>query len=546
MNLLLPPGSKLLIGRRRELELLYLHLQSACAGIGATVLLDGEPGVGKTHLAEELARRATGLGVRVLWGRCYAGETAPAFWPWLRIILACLQDAQDGERPPEIATAVGIIARLVPELSDYLRGSLPEAVADSRFPDDTGGRQTSVDAASGLSPRSSFERFRLFDSVVTLLRSSARMRPHLLILDDLQDADALSLLLLQFLGREVRDIPLLLVATYRDTEVGPHHPLEPILKSLARDSVMEHMHLHGLNEAEVSHFISVTAGQTLPASWVAGVWRETGGNPFFIAETIRLLASEGQLARVDGQPAATMVLPRRGREVIDRRLQHLSPTCRTVLTMAAVSGREFGLAILERSGVLAGEELLEALDEALAARLIEREGDTLSRYRFAHDLIRETLYEGLPETERVRLHRRVAETLERLHGPGRGRYLAEIAHHYLRAAPGGDVQKAVNYATHAAERATRLLAYEEAVSHYQHALEALELCELDQPTQQCELFLALGEACYRAGEVERAREAFLEAAEAARSLASPEHLARAALGFSGDGSAAGRLEELCV
>ena len=219
--------------------------------------------------------------------------------------------------------------------------------------------------------------------------------------------------------------------------------------------------------------------------------------------------------------------------MIGRRLRRLSDDCARVLTLASVLGREFGLDALERISELPADGLLEVLDEAVAARVLTAVPGTHLCLRFAHALIRETLYDGLTTPRRVQLHRRAGEALEALYVQDPERHLAELAHHFFEAAPGGDVDKALAYAQRAGDRAVTLIAYEEAARLYELALQGLELKQPVDPAAHCELLLALGDALAKAGSTPEAKEAFAAAADLARTSRLPEHLARAALGYGG-------------
>src|SRR5262249_1497052 len=218
------------------------------------------------------------------------------------------------------------------------------------------------------------------------------------------------------------------------------------------------------------------------------------------------------------------------------RLGRLSEACTKLLTAASVVGRELGLDALERIADLGEEQLLEVLEEAVAARVVEEVLQAIGRYRFAHALIRETLYEELRTLERVRRHRRVGEVLEELYTRNPEPHLAELAHHFLEALPGGDVAKAVDYATRAGDHANAQLAYEDAALHYERALQALELEEQrgkPDEGQRCELLLKLGEAQWSAGGLEKPQESTREAATIAERLGDPGLFARAALAATG-------------
>jgi class 3 adenylate cyclase len=266
---------------------------------------------------------------------------------------------------------------------------------------------------------------------------------------------------------------------------------------------------------------------------VDAVYRETEGNPFFVNEIVRLLVADGRLDRPEEVKSWSVTIPQGVREVVGRRLNHLSKECNGVLTVAAVIGREFGLDALERVADVSGDRLLEVLEEAVGARVVAEVPRSVGRYSFTHALIRETLYEELGTTRRVRLHRQIGGVLEELYSANIEPHLAELAHHFSEAVQGGDVDKAIDYATRAGERAVSLTAYEDATAHFESALQALDAKEKPDEAQRCDLLLALGEAKDSAGDRESARETFLVAIEIARRLKDADGLARAALGVAG-------------
>jgi len=386
-------------------------------------------------------------------------------------------------------------------------------------------------------------RFRLFDSITTFLKNAAKARPLALVLDDLHWSDKPSLLLLQFLARELRAGRLLVLGTYRDVELRRQHPLAQTLGELNREALSQRILLRGLTAQDVRRFVEITAGITPPPALVEAVFKETEGNPFFVNEIVRLLVTDGRLEHPEAVKQWSVTIPQSVREVVGRRLDHLSDACNKVLTIGAVIGREFGLRVLEKVILrqaqderLSGDRLLEALEEAVAARVITEVPRPADQYSFSHALIRETLYEELTTTRRVRLHRGIGEVLEELDPEAN---LPQLAYHFAEAAPGGDVEKAVDYARKAGERAVELLAYEEAVGHYERALQALELKDAPDEAQRCELLVALGEAQIRASDPRKAMATCEQAAGIARQMGFPELLARAALGFEWARFAAG-------
>jgi class 3 adenylate cyclase len=394
-------------------------------------------------------------------------------------------------------------------------------------------------------------RFRLFDSITTFLKNAARNQPLVLVLDDLHWADKPSLLLLQFLASELRGARLLVVGTYRDVELRRQHPLSQTLGELAREQLSQRIVLRGLAREDVARFIEITAGLTPPQALVEAVYKETEGNPFFVNEVVRLLVTDGRLEHPEQVKSWSVSIPQSVREVVGRRLDHLSGECNRVLTIASVIGREFELDALVGVSNLTEDRLIEVLDEAVAARVVLELPRSIGRYTFTHALIRETLYEELTTTRRVRLHRQVAETLERLYAQHPKPYLAELAYHFLEAAQGGEVEKAIDYARRAGARAAELLAYEEAAGHYERALQALDMKKGSDDFERCDLLLALGGAQTGASEIAAARETFLRAADIARQTGMPDRLATAAIGLGAGlhgfwGQGAGRVDEPLV
>jgi DNA-binding SARP family transcriptional activator len=499
-----PPGD-VFVGRELELAELVGGLDGVFGGSGRLFLLAGEPGIGKSRLAEELIRDATRRGAGVLVGRCWEAGGAPAYWPWVQALRAHIRESDDSTLGAQLGARAAELAQIVPELH-------------GRFPD----------LPEPLGLESEAARFRLFDATVEFLRNATASRPILLVLDDLHAADVPSLLLLRFLARELGSMRVLLVAAYRNVDPIPGQPLTEMLAAVIREPVTRRLTLEGLSVSEVGDYVEATASEIASAALVAALHAETDGNPLFVGEIVRLLSVEG----VPAEPTADLrlAIPQGVRDVIDSRLGHLSPECNRMLVLASVLGREFALAALARIGGVPEDELLDMLDEAMAAGVVSDVPAGSPRLRFAHVLIRDTLYDRLTSGRRVRLHRLVADALEALYGDDPGPHLAELAYHSVA---GEDLDKGLRYAWRAGDNALELLAYEEAARLYGKALEAIELAQPPDEQARCELLLAIGEAEVRAGEVVSAKKAFLDAADIARRLGLPRELARAAAGYGG-------------
>jgi DNA-binding winged helix-turn-helix (wHTH) protein/tetratricopeptide (TPR) repeat protein len=513
-----PRERGLFVGREDVMRELRVDLDEVLSGRGRVMMLVGEPGIGKTRTAEELASEARRRGALVGDGRCYEGEGVPAFWPWVQVLRALVASLPVARLKEQLGAGAPDIAPLVPELR-------------KRFPD-----LPEPDAVE-----SEHARFRLFDSVSTFLHNASRARPLVLFLDDLHWADEPTLRLMQFLVREMRDARLALLGAYRDVELRRQHPLAHVLGQLAQEPHFRRIPLRGLVKSDVSRFIEGTTGRSASSALVRAVFEMTEGNPFFIDETVRLLDAEGRLDTAAPETPWSVSLPQGVREVVGRRLDRLSSECNRVLTVAAVMGREFAIGVLEQAAGLSRHALLECLDEAAAARIVSDQSGTeggvtplpLGHYAFTHALIREVLYEELTGPQRVRLHRRVAEVLEATYGRAADSHLPELAHHFFEAAPGGDVERAIDYGVRAAEQALELLAWEESVNRYERVLQVEELAIPANETRRGELTLGRAQALWRAGSYPRARETFQQVIDIARRLGDGRLLARAVLGIGG-------------
>jgi predicted ATPase/DNA-binding winged helix-turn-helix (wHTH) protein len=448
----------LFVGREREMEQLRDALRDSGSGRRYVVLAAGEAGIGKTRLAEQLGEEADEIGTRVVWGRSLEEHGGQPYWPWVQILRSLIESSPDDVLREDMGASAGDIARIVPELSARLGVRPPETLANAEQ-----------------------DRFRLFDSIAEYLRRAARRRPLMLVFDSLHWAGRPSLLLLEFVAQSLADSALLIFGSYRASEVTREHPLFHTLGTLNRESRFVRLQLRGLSVEATAELVGRASGAPWPAQLVEAIQRQTEGNPFFVSEVAQLLVEEQVLERRgDGmQPAAGRALvvriPEGIREVIGKRLVRLSGNCNTMLSHAAVAGREFDLDVLRLlMQELDEDALLEALEEALACGAIEEAQPQADRYRFTHALIKETLYDEISPAQRARRHARVGDALERLRSADLAPHLSQIAHQYARAAGSGRAAQAVDYCTRAGEQAESLRAYEEAAAHYQMGLDALK------------------------------------------------------------------------
>jgi hypothetical protein len=508
---------RIFVGRDNDLERLRQLWKEAAAGELRVAFLAGEPGVGKTRLAAELAGEVHDQGATVLAGRCDEDMGVP-YQPFVEALRYYVDHLPTGQSDGRFGRYGNELVRLVPEVA----GRLPGLEAPLRSDPET-------------------ERYRLFDAVAGWLAAVSAEQPIVLLLDDLQWAAKPTLLLLRHVIRSPELNRLMILGTYRDTELGHDHPLTELLADLRRQEGVQRLSLAGLGSSGVVAFLEHASGHALDDDdllLARAIHEETEGNPFFVREVLRHLGETAALEQRDGhwatrRPVEEVGIPEGVRDVVGRRLTRLSDGANRVLRVAAVAGTEFELPVLQAADVLDEEGLLSAIEEALAARLVLEVGGSAGRYRFAHALVRATLYDALSDARRGGLHRKVAEAIEVVHAGHLDHYLPALALHYARAsAPAALTRKAVAYAARAGAHALAQLAHDEAAGYYRQALELLDVGEgaVDE-SQRLELLIAFGEAQKRAGDLTY-RGTLLDAARLAESEGDAPSLARAALANS--------------
>ena len=443
---------RIFVGRQREMAGLMAALDSAVAGQGRLVMLVGEPGIGKTRTAQELAFEAEGRGAKVVWGRCYEEDGTPPFWPWVQAIRSYVQR----EDPAHLKSVMGAGAADIGEL-------VPDVVQ----------RITGLESPPQLEPEAA--RFRLFDSITRFLKTAARSQPLVLVLDDIHWADEPSLQLLQFVARELDDSCVIVLSCYRDVELSRQHPLSETLAQLSREPVFQRHLLRGLDRDDTAQFIEASAGSDVSGNVAEAVYAHTEGNPFFTTEVVQLLSDRGELAEEAVGGAGGIRIPEGVREVIGQRLNRLSSDCNQALGTAAVIGREFSATLLDRLiDDLSEDRLFDVLEEALAARLIEELPPDVGLYQFTHRLVQEALIQELSLTRRVRLHVHIAGVLERMYEDDLESHAPELAYHFSQSEAVSGPEKVVKYSSLAGEQALQSYAYEEAVVHFRRALASWE------------------------------------------------------------------------
>lgn len=484
------------VGRERELDRLDHTLDAAMSGRGGLRVLSGEPGIGKTRLADEIVARATTKGFYVSWGRAWETGGAPAYWPWIELL--------------------GPLTELDDNLPERVRALL------------TSSAGATLEEGTRADPAR--ERFELFESVGSFVRACARKRPLLLVFDDLHVADVPSLELLLFVARGLRASRIAALGTYRDAEAR-RAPVADMLARITREG--EAIPLRTLSSDEVAEIVRHETGHS-DSALVAEVYQLTEGNPLFLREAIHAMNSSASGVPLDALRDITSlggVLA-----LVRSRLAGANEETRGVLEVASVLGRESELSLLAEVSAKKTGDVASALDEATARGLLVRRSE--ERWAFSHVLVREAFYRQLASDRRRAVHAAVANALEkRLQArPGMAEHrvagealMPTLAHHAMAALPLGDAIAAVRMACRAAAHARAQLAYEEAIALLERALSTCDEYHLSEH-ERAEVTLALGWASTEAGKLAQGRLLFRDAAELARRIADPLLFARAALG----------------
>ena len=457
------------VGREAELPKLRNAFDRAASGSGSLAMVVGEPGIGKTALCEQLAAHAERQGGITLVGHCYEGEGAPPYWPWLQVMRTYVEHS-DAEH---LTTVMGPGAEAIGEIVPELRSKLPDLGPPPTFEPDSA-------------------RFRLFDSIATYLKNASIDRPMVLILEDLSWADASSLALLEHVAGTITTSSLLIVGTYRDIEVSRDHPLSRTLGSLVRNDVFQSLQLDGLSQGEVGELVTLSIGTDAPREVAERLHRITEGNALFVNEILKLGLNKAQ--------GWQFAIPQGITGVINRRFDGLSGECKRVLTVASVIGREFDFDLLSRMTDSSDDDLLDIVDEAVNARVIEDMPGAIERYRFSHALIEQTLNDEQTTSRRARLHSRIGEALEDAYGQDVEVHASELVGHFSRSSRRQDSEKALRYGEIAAARAMSVYAYSEASRLLEQALDIQHVLDADDNAKRCDLLLALGDALSPADE----------------------------------------------
>jgi DNA-binding CsgD family transcriptional regulator len=500
------------VGRRRELDVFQQALHDVRTGNGRTVVVAGEPGIGKTRLVEQFSASLAPDEFDIMVARCESGEQAPAFWPWLQVLEPVLAAHHSVSTPGPLIDAIT-------DLNQVLSNP------DGTKPDTTRSRYQQGET-----------RFFLFRTFLQVIQTKSASQPLVLFIDDLHRADAASLDLFAFLAGHIANFPVMLIATCRNDEQSIAGRLSATLAAVAREPGHTYLQPERLSSDEVADYIASTLSVDIRQETLAAAVTATGGNPFFMREIVWLLES----SETPHGSGTAIRIPDTIRHTIGERLSQLPVATRTVLDAAAVIGHRFDLAVLAGTAGGPAVRVIQALEPAkLFGILDEVAPDT---FQFSHALIRDVCYQSIPLLQRHSLHLSAGRAIERL-STGIDPPYTSLSHHFSQAASVGGAGNAVRYATLAAQEALARYAWEAAIDQCECGLSAIRLLEPSNPGVQCDLLLLLGDAqtmagagretAILAGTAPIAITTYAQAARLAEQTGLPTRFARAALGVSG-------------
>jgi DNA-binding CsgD family transcriptional regulator len=488
------------------LGVLRTVLDDALTGQGRLALISGEPGIGKSALAEALAAEARTRAIDVSWARAPEMAGAPPYWLWIQTVRNQFGTDDPATLGSKLVSAAPELARLLPELA-WLLG----------------------DASSPAAIETEAGRFRLADGIASFLLEGDAERCRLVVLDDLHAADPASLEVLVHLTSRLGEGALLVVGTYRSAAEDIAPALERMLAAVAREERTLHIELAGLDTAAVREHLAWVMGGEVQADLATSVRARTAGNPFFVGEVGRLLLQEGTFAN-----ASMAVVPRRARDVITWRLSRLPQETRAVLDVAALIGTEIPLDLYAAACDQPAATVLAALEPAFSAGLLQS-GRSAARLQFVHGLVMETIAETVPVGRAAQLHSQIAVAIETARATTREDWLPALAMHWAQAAPSEtSSHRTVEVARLAAEQAERRLAHADALPLWRTALDAADRAQVSA-RERAELLLGIARSLFRTGDVAGSVDASLMAAQAAGTAERPDLYAAAALVVEGTG-----------
>ncbi|MGW8486139.1 ATP-binding protein [Streptomyces sp. NPDC055886] len=523
-----------LFGRDHPAGVLRAEIARATDSHGGLVLVTGEAGIGKSTLVTDAAHEARRRGALVVGGSCWDSDNTPGYWPWVQILRGLRRSATTAEWAAAQEASDGRLAVLLGDPAAVATGGPhgSEAGTEAGAPGETGppgGDRPGAGPPGAGSPEGA-EAFGLYDAVTTALVTVSQSRPLVVVLDDLHSSDPASLRLLEFAAQHAWFERLLLIGTYRDVEVeAPGHPLQQLILPLVSRAAAT-LTLTGLGRDEVGALMTVTTGREPAPQLVDEVHRRTGGNPFFVEQTARLWHS--------GSPVST--IPPGVREAVRQRLALLPEPVVSLLTSAALLGREFRrqvLAVVHGSPVPHVDRLLES---AVVARVVVPRPS--GQYAFAHDLLRETLYASLDDTGARERHAAAVRALDAHGGLGDAVPPGALARHAHLAGGALDRDRRIDLLLAAARDASGRLADEEATEHYRRALAVASASSATAsgaagPDLRRAVLIGLDLAAQlrHAGEKAEAQRLLDRSVARARELDDPELLARVAITLHREG-----------
>ena len=471
-----------LVGREREIAQARELWMKARSGEAQTLLIGGEPGVGKSRLLREVQTQVELTGGRALGAASYAEAAVP--YAGFRQILREVFREGDAGLPEFPRVVLEDLVALLPELGRRYPQATPRPPGDPQA-----------------------DRARLFESFLILFSELCQREPLLIYLDDAHWADGGTLSLLRYLVRGSQGLRLMAAVTYREQELDQSLPFNEVLVDLERDVRTTSVRLEPLRRSQTGELLAAIFQEEITEDFLEGIYRETEGNPFFTEEVCKALIESGKLYYRDGRwhrPAMQELgIPRNVRVAVQSRVNKLPEESREVLKQAAVLGREVELKTLLLATEVAEEQLLIALEEAERAQLIEPSGNGGGpALTFAHALIPSTMVEGLRIMERRRLHQRAAVALERTHPEAFGR----LARHLLEA---GELARGMGYLLQAGNEARQLHAYLEAIRCYRQAIDYFT--EVGDERSASSVLFRLGLTYHNAFEFEQSRTAYDQA-----------------------------------
>ncbi|HEX6758661.1 MAG TPA: AAA family ATPase [Propionibacteriaceae bacterium] len=493
------------VEREAERASLRRLLDDTLVGNGRLALVAGEPGVGKSRLVAEIGDVAQARGMRQLTGHCVEMSSAPPYLPYVEIIEQAISSPRSSL---ELWKALGDVAAEIARIAPALRRAFPNIPPPVELPAELARRY-------------------VWNSFGSFIGRAAQGQPLLLVLEDLHWADESTVLLTEYLAPLLPEMPVLVLGTYRDIEVGLHHPLARVIGQLGRRRLVERVNLRRLSFDGVRAMLRALAGQPVPDQLVRVIDHETEGNPFFVEEVYLHLVESGVLLDAHGRVRADLELdevsvPESIRLVLGQRLGRLAESTRDVLVAAAVSGRVFASELVGEVAQAGPDQLFDAFDEAERARLVTP-GKDPGELMFSHELIRQTLLSGVSAVKRERLHLQAANAISRRHSDDLEAHAGELAYHLSHAGRDGDRASLVHYLMIAGERAFDAAAFDDAVGHFEHAQ---SLLSTDDQLGRAQLMERLAMALRSVGRWEDALHTMNEALDRYEALGHVEAIGR--------------------